>query len=257
MTFAWDLLKDELARWRESGRVVHLWWRDDDANQPTAALTRLFSVSAANNTPLALAVVPQDAHVGLLAGPSCLVSVLQHGVTHRNAARACEKKTEFPLGQVASDALASLLSGQARLEQLYPGRTLRVLVPPWNRISCEGLTDVLSGAGYAGLSRFGSRAFSAHLGTMGKSLINVNTHVDVIDWKGGRRFAGSDAILAQALRHLQARRLGDADVAEATGLLTHHAIHDPAAWAFLERLFAFTTAQGAVWQPAQALFPSL
>jgi hypothetical protein len=93
---------------------------------------------------------------------------------------------------------------------------------------------------------------------MEKTLINVNTHVDVIDWKGGRGFAGSDAILAQAVRHLQARRLGHADATEATGLLTHHAIHDSATWAFLERLFDVTAEQGGVvWQPAEALFPSL
>ena len=35
---------------------------------------------------------------------------------------------------------------------------------------------------------------------------------------------------------MRARRLGEADAAEPTGLLTHHPAHDAPAWAFLETL---------------------
>ena len=86
-------------------------------------------------------------------------------------------------------------------------------------------------------------------------LRQVNTHVDIIDWKGGRRFAGEDAALNAALRHLQARRTGAVDAAEPTGWLTHHACHDEATWSFLERLFELSRGQpGVRWRSAQELF---
>ena len=62
--------------------------------------------------------------------------------------------------------------------------------------------------------------------------------------------------LALAARHLAAKRSGAADGAEPTGWLTHHAVHDSAAWEFLERLFERTRRLGVRWADAKALFPS-
>ena len=104
--------------------------------------------------------------------------------------------------------------------------------------------------GYAGLSRFGARDRPA----IGAMRI-VNAHVDIIDWKGSRDFVGADAALAQAIRHLQARREAAADPAEATGVLTHHRVHDAGCWDFLEKLFAMTADNGsAEWRSAASLF---
>jgi hypothetical protein len=126
-----------------------------------------------------------------------------------------------------------------------------VLVPPWNRVSSTGLVAALPGAGFCGLSRFGPRKrIDACAG-----LVQVNTHVDVIDWRGSRGFVGTQAALAQTLAHLQARRLANADPMEPTGLLTHHAVHDEATWVFIETFFAQTAGHGrAVWRKAPELF---
>lgn len=255
MSASWAPLEEEIARWRDAGRTVNFWWRDDDANQPGASLARLLRLSAGTGTPLALAVVPQDVHGGLLEGAGALVHVLQHGVTHRNAALAGEKKSEFPLALSVTDALQSLGHGWIRLSEAFPQRCLRVLVPPWNRVSCAGLVAGLGPAGYAGLSRFGPRTPAPPTGAAAATLVEVNTHVDVIDWRGSRGFAGAQVVLAQAVRHLQARRLGQVDPAEPTGWLTHHLVHDAATWDFMERLFAFTARQpGLVWQSPSELF---
>ena len=40
MTSPWQSFADELARWRDAGRVADFWWRDYDATRPAAALTR-------------------------------------------------------------------------------------------------------------------------------------------------------------------------------------------------------------------------
>jgi hypothetical protein len=61
--------------------------------------------------------------------------------------------------------------------------------------------------------------------------------------------------LAAATRHLAAKRMAAADAHEATGWLSHHAVHDEAAWTFLERLFESTRAPSAVaWRRPEELF---
>jgi hypothetical protein len=79
--------------------------------------------------------------------------------------------------------------------------------------------------------------------------------VDLIAWRGGRGFVGEEAALGAAVRHLTAKREGRADAGEPTGWLSHHAVHDEAAWAFLERLFeTCRPAPGLRWRGAQELF---
>jgi hypothetical protein len=85
----------------------------------------------------------------------------------------------------------------------------------------------------------------------------LDTHVDPIAWKAGGGFAGEAAALDLLVRHLAARRLGTADPTEATGLLTHHLVHDAGTWAFAERLAETVAAHPAAgWvDVATALAP--
>jgi hypothetical protein len=86
-------------------------------------------------------------------------------------------------------------------------------------------------------------------------VIEINTHVDIIDWKGSRGFVGPEQALLQAVRHLAARREGRADATEPTGWLTHHLCHDEPAWSFLAELFEqFGPRQGVIWKSARELF---
>jgi hypothetical protein len=251
MTNDWQALRDELARWHDAGRVPDFWWRDDDATARSSPLVRMLGLCRSAAIPLALAVIPQDVSAGLLEDDDALVTLLQHGVTHRNLAPAGDKKTEFPAVALPAEALDRLSQGRARMAGLFGPRALPVLVPPWNRVSSTGLVAALPGAGFCGLSRFGPRKrIDACAG-----LVQVNTHVDVIDWRGSRGFVGTQAALAQTLAHLQARRLANADPMEPTGLLTHHAVHDEATWVFIETFFAQTAGHGrAVWRKAPELF---
>jgi hypothetical protein len=85
-------------------------------------------------------------------------------------------------------------------------------------------------------------------------MVEANTHVDIIDWRGTRGFCGEEAALAAAARHLAARRTGAADSSEPTGWLTHHEMHDGAAWNFLSYLFDRTRRLGARWVDAASIF---
>lgn len=247
---AWRSLADECARWQDAGRGVKFWWRDDDAGQPTPALLRLLALEGATRIPVALAVVPEAAEAALFGDLDPRICVLQHGVDHRNRAAAGEKKTEFPAAEPVESALARLARARERLDALAGGRSLGVLVPPWNRMS-ERLVPRLSSIGFCGVSRFGALdALDAAPG-----LPQFNTHADIIAWHAGRGFAGEEAVLGQAVRRLEECRAQAPGARRALGWLTHHACHDEAAWAFLEQLFDFTRAlPGVRWVAARELF---
>jgi hypothetical protein len=244
---SWQALEAEIALWRGAGRTVEFWWRDDDAAAPTPALARLLALSAKSAVPLALAVIPLAAKAELFQGVRA--RVLMHGTDHRNRAAAGEKKTEFARDEADDAALMRLATAKEHLQRLAASAFLPVLAPPWNRFR-RPLVPALAAIGLRGFSGYGARAAREPA----PGMVEANTHVDIIDWRGTRGFCGDDAALAAAALHLAARRGGGADASEPTGWLTHHALHDAAAWSFLERLFERTRRLGARWLAADAIF---
>ncbi len=251
MSSPWQSFADEIACWRDAGRVADFWWRDDDATQPSAALARLTTLAAEAQVPLGLAVIPDGADPATFADLATNIAVLQHGVDHRNRAAEGEKSTEFPATEPHASALQRLAMGRARLQELAGARLLPVLVPPWNRIAAT-LLPGLPELGFRGYSTFAPRAAQPADG-----LRQVNTHVDLIAWRRGRGFVGEEKALAEAIEHLAARRTGAADATEPTGWLTHHAVHDEALWEFLARLFEETRDRAGVrWLSPAEVFLS-
>lgn len=243
----WAELDTELDAWLAAGKCASFWWRDDDATQPGPHLERLLAVSDVR--PIALAVIPATASPAL-AGflrdrPN--VSVLQHGYAHQNHAPPEAKKAEFGADRPIAAMRAEIAAGRDRMTDLFGARFQPVFVPPWNRYAAA-LEDELQGLGLTGLSAYGPRARN-------RPARIVNCHADIIDWRGGRGFLGEDAVLGAFVRHLSARRLGHADPAEPTGLLTHHRDHDAACWPFIETLVhVLDNHPGAVWTAADTVF---
>jgi hypothetical protein len=234
VTANWEDLGLELDAWRASGRRAALWWRDDDAAEPTPALDMLLDL--ARGLPLALAVIPGRALDGLARRVDRCegVSILQHGWLHENHARPGEKKSELGAQRPLAAILGDLASGWRKLATLFGGRAAPVLTPPWNRIA-EPLLPLLPDAGYAGVSTFGPRRAAAPYA----GLVQANTHVDLVDWRR-RGFVGVPRALGALVGHLAARRAGRADASEPTGILTHHLLLDRAGADFLARLLAVT-----------------
>lgn len=231
---AWNTLTAELDRWAEVGRIASFWWRDDDAVTAGPALESLLGMSERHQVPLALAVIPEPVETGLaerLAQSAAPVTVVQHGFAHRNHAPPGEKTAELGDHRDVATVAAELADGRDRLAALFAERFLPAMVPPWNRISA-GVEAVLPELGFRGLSTFGPRP-AAGLGYL-------NTHIDIIDWRGDRGFTGDTVCLDAAIGHLSDRRTGRCDPDEPTGLLTHHLVHDEACWRFIDRFLAET-----------------
>ncbi|HJT61136.1 MAG TPA: polysaccharide deacetylase family protein [Burkholderiales bacterium] len=220
----WQALEDEIRRRGDAGRPVEFWWRDDDATACSDALERLLKLSRSHRVPLALAVIPQEATPQLFGVLHERVSVLQHGTDHRNRAAAGEKKTEYPGTESVESALARIAEGMAKLRSRAGQEFMPVLAPPWNRMRAD-LVDKLPSLGIRGVSAYGPQKSREPA----PGLRQVNTHVDVVAWRRGRRFVGEAEALTLALKNLSSE--------QPLGWLTHHAVHDEATWDFLERLF--------------------
>jgi hypothetical protein len=235
----------ELAIWRDQGLVLPSWWRDDDATAPTPALERLLAMAAAFNAPLHLAIVPEPAVADLaerLRGASKTFA-LPHGWRHRNHAPPDDKKAEFGAHRPVEIMLDEIAQGWRRLEKMFGSQALPIFTPPWNRA-----TPAVVG----GLSGTGLRAISTSLPRRARyaaeNLLQVNTHLDPIDWRGGRGLLDPKHIAADLVVQLSDRRENRADNSEPFGLLTHHLVHDESIWSFMATLIEVLTQSGvAKW----------
>lgn len=249
---AWSRLGDELDAWRASGRRATFWLRDDDACGDSAALRRLLDIARSNDVPVTLAAIPAALEPSLCAAVAQFANatVVQHGYAHRNHAPPGARSCELGKHRPAAVSAAELVDGLGRLARAFGKRFMPVLVPPWNRIDADVIAR-LPDAGFRGLSTFGPR--TAPCAAAG--LAQCNTHVDLIAWRRGRAFIGAEAAIDRVVGHLHARREGNADSAEPTGVLTHHIVMTDEAWQFLADFTARTRAHdAAAWLDTDAAF---
>jgi hypothetical protein len=251
-TGAWDWLRRELDRWGESGRCADFWWRDDDAIDSSAQLDRLLQLSTLHNAPLALAVIPGELESSLVTElqnhPQ--VAVLQHGYRHQNHAGAGQRKLELGGIRSVDDTLSDLKRGQQILQQQFNASFATVLVPPWNRIDTP-VVQALPSLGYRGLSAMRVRRNASPA----PGLLQVNSHLDPINWRHKGGFVGLYPAIALLIQHLVAKRCGYRDMDEPTGILSHHLVQNESVWRFLDELLALLTAHPAVeWIDARSIW---
>ncbi|MEQ8666143.1 MAG: polysaccharide deacetylase family protein [Rhodospirillales bacterium] len=243
-------MESELDAWADRGRAASFWWRDDDAVSQSPALSRLLGIASDNDTGIAIAVIPTGAGDELLDGQAWPrgARLLQHGLSHRNHAPAGEKKAEFGPHRPLETMIKDIRSGIDRLGSA--SRFFAAFVPPWNRISPE-VVGRLAELGHRGVSTHGPRRARHPF----PGLVQSNTHVDPIDWRGGRGYVGDEVVLDQVISHLRARRDCRVDEHEPTGLLTHHLVHDSDCWAFIDRFVRLIRQHaGAAWLDVEEVF---
>ncbi len=221
---------------------LQLWLRDDDAVAPNVALDHLLHAAEVRRIPLTLAAIPKFSDLPLAERLASAkdVSVAAHGWCHANYAGVGEKSQELGAHRPAATVLDDLRQGFARLQGLFPAQFVPVLVPPWNRITPPVV---------AGLPSLGFRALSVFGPAVPAPVPVVNTHVDLIDWRGSRRGRADDDLFSEILAaaHLEVP----------IGILSHHLVHDAQAWRFLDRLFALTADHpGCAWRALPTLLAS-
>jgi peptidoglycan/xylan/chitin deacetylase (PgdA/CDA1 family) len=234
-----DVLSRELDKRAAAGRPVRFWMRDDDAVSPSGALDQLLKMTGDLQIPLTLAVIPKFAGAPLADRllPARHVTVAVHGWAHINYAGSSEKKQELGTHRPLAAVMDDLRQGFDRLQYLFPKHFSPVLVPPWNRIA-PAVIDALPTVGFQAVSKFGLETVAA--------IPMINTHVDLMDWRGTRLGRAQDVLLAELAAAVE--RGGP------VGFLTHHLDHDAQAWGFIERLFTITAGHpGCCWTDLPAL----
>lgn len=231
-------LEMELQNWQTAGRQPQVWWRDDDAVSLTPQLERLTQAASASGVEVLLAVIPAHADQTLAdhVAQSTNLTPCVHGWSHTNHAPAGEKKCELGDHRALDAVLSDVSRGRQRLAHLFGARLAPVLVPPWNRMRADLAPR---------LGEIGIEAFSTFTHNRPFPQIQANTHVDVMDWKASGGAAGKepDRILSELAAALSVSRTnGHYPV----GLLTHHLVHDDAAWSSLGGVLAHP---GLAWVP--------
>lgn len=249
----WNDLNDELDQWGSAEQPATFWWRDDDAGPDDGLLDGFLAQRQALDIPLALATVPEwleeEAGAALLADSGACV--LQHGVSHTDRTHGDRRKMELCDEALPTGLADAIAQGKERLETVFGSQFLPVMVPPWNRID-PGVEAALMAAGFKGLSSLGPRKAATQPG-----LCRANVHIDLINWKAQRAFAGESHCLSAAISHLVARRRGEVDADEPTGMMTHHRVHDAQTRSFVDRFVAFVRDHPrAQWLDASDVFSS-
>jgi hypothetical protein len=234
-----------LARWHENGRIASLWLRDDDADAPSPALDSLLAMTAEHGVSVLVAIIPARADRALAERlhRERHVEAAVHGVAHVNHATEGEKRAELGTARPADTILAELRAAREHLTQLFPVLS-DLLVPPWNRIA-PSVASRIGEAGFAGISAFGWKPVAA-------GVRQLNTHVDLIDWKAQGRWRRLDEVIVLLAGALAASRElhGFAPV----GMLSHHLRRSRESDSMLDELLGGTASNPAIrWRSASEL----
>lgn len=206
---------------------LHVFFRDDDANEDVPPLRRLLQLFQCWQTPLNLAVIPgnltaagRDCLLQAAATPE-LIELHQHGWLHLNHEPA-GRKCEFGPSRSFAEQWADIQQGQARMTEAFGSHWFPAFVPPWNRCT-ESTAQALEQLGFRVLSRdSGGAALAPH------KLAEIPVTLDLFRWRGGPQ-------LRPAAELIEA--FGQQAQTNATiGVLLHHKVMDDAAFAFVEAL---------------------
>lgn len=240
MKLDWRPLHQALKDLQSNGIALPFWWRDDDAAKATPELERLTRMSEDLDVPCHLAVIPDRIEPSLhpVIDMAPLLVPMVHGWRHQRHFLKGKKDTEFGIrrpNDVAETALA--------LDRMHSGfgtRLLPIFVPPWNMIA-PSLLPVLAEQGYVGVSTFTPR--TARLPVPG--LVQINTHIDPIDWRGTRNLVAPEQLLTLMTENIRDRINGRSDPLEPMGILTHHLVHTQPIWDFTYACLSELRAAGA------------
>ncbi len=220
----WQELLATLDRIEKQNRQVSFWLRDDDAFEPTPALSRLCELSLRFEIPLLLAVIPKNAELRLADYLQSfpLVSPALHGYSHRNFAPIGERAQELGLHRPLETVFAEISAGEIKLRNLFPDSFVPALVPPWNRMA-DDILPRLGKLGLQAVSRFGVSAPKLC------GIRQINADIDIINWRKGRIGRPHEELVKTLIGLIE-----NSEPSAPVGILAHHLAHDETAWSFLD-----------------------
>ncbi len=232
MQIDWRPVEAEIELWHDAHMTLPLWWRDDDAIEPTAQLEQLIGIATDNDIPVHLAIIPKFATKELRdrISQTPYIIPVTHGWSHESHSPVDQKNAEFGSNRPIEDSIQDLILGADRMSDLFGSGMKSMFVPPWNRINPD-LSEHLVAIGYDNLSTYLPRNTKYNI----EKLEQINTHIDPISWKIDKSLIQSDTLITNIANALKDRRLGLTDNDEPFGLLTHHLIHDDAIWDFVKQ----------------------
>jgi peptidoglycan/xylan/chitin deacetylase (PgdA/CDA1 family) len=227
-------LKEALTALSESGRTVDVFFRDDDAVSDDALLRQLLELFQRRHLPLVVGVIPAlltEAGRDLLLRQPDFIEIVQHGWRHQNH-EPQGRKCEFGLSRSFEQQLADIAEGQARMNEAFGHRWFPAFIPPWNR-SAEATLQALKQCGFKALSQLSKRDAQVT-----DELPELSVTLDIFRWKGGAQLRETEDLLSEFLQ--QTQQPGP------SGILLHHEVMTPEAFAFLENLLDVLQSAGCV-----------
>lgn len=226
MSSTWKDLERCLEERNRDAAPLRFWLRDDDAISDTGPLRALGAWAERHETEILLAVVPEPAEASLTTalGEMPALRACLHGWAHKNHAPPDQKKQELGDHRPTDLVCEELSRGWTRLLQFAADTALPVLVPPWNRMAAA-VVDQLPELGLQGISVF-AEAFTRDAPD---TLKVRNCHLDIVDWRGTRGGRNHAGMIEELIGHVNSRAKAEQPI----GVLTHHLVHDEAAWSFL------------------------
>ncbi len=229
-----ETLSAELDAWISAGEKAKIWWRDDDASYPSNKLDKLIETANCLNLAPLLALIPARTSPNLQEQLSKFENCIAiHGFNHINHEAKSNKKSEFGSARPISIRLRDLMEGKKQLTQCFANHLINCFVPPWNRIGAD-FVKVLPKLGISVLSTFGPRAAPSPV----PGLLQVNTHIDIINWHKDRAFIGAEAMAFKLAKSLNKARSDIMDCREPTGILSHHLEMTERDWREFTSIFA-------------------
>lgn len=215
-------LRAALAQQQADGKVVEVFFRDDDVDEDEATLRRLLALFADRQVPIVLGVIPArltSAGIEALQPFSSVVELVQHGWQHINH-EATDRKCEFGTSRSFAEQFADLSHGQARMNEAFGEHWFPAFIPPWNR--CTEVTErALQQLGFRVLSKLYEKGSAA-------SLPEISVTLDLFRWKDGAQLKTATELWQALAQQSQSDRR--------IGIMLHHKVMADAAFVFLEQM---------------------
>lgn len=219
-----DELRAALAQAQATGKIVNIFFRDDDVDEDEASLRRLLNIFAARRVPIVLGVIPAqltENGISLLKQFPAVAEIVQHGWQHTNH-ESTGRKCEFGASRNFAEQCDDIARGQARMNEVFGENWFPAFIPPWNRCTRD-THEALNKLGFRVLSTLRGKDLSEDFRGQ-----KIPVTLDIYEW----RDAAKCKTEVEIFRTLTEQITHDFPI----GIMLHHKVMSDEAFAILEKL---------------------